>query len=504
MNNVFVHPELRSDTDLNDPVLKEVNQLVQDFLNERRGRKVAVQCHFINNATGVAPANAKPMEDVLGRFEHDKQHRNFKVQVYGIREIFELAVDGKIRVEKEYLEFIIDGREAYRFEDNSSKPSLGLPKKVFIGICNVNEFIRLQNKYHRNQLYSENIRLYLGDRAAVNKDIISTITHDESIWFPYMNNGISVICDDLTMSAQNASKKTVTLEIKNMQVINGCQTVNALYSAKFGEQTKDNFRASNVLVKIYQIEPGQRDFKMSVIKATNNQNAVKTFSLLANDPVQIKIQEILKQFGYLYDRKGEARQDKSEKVVGMPNAALAYRAVYWFAAQSLRSRIGQSRVFQTTEYEKIYSGQLLEEPENLNKLSVELLVASLLLDEVREQIAKKSDRLVATLPIIKKSAYYLAGFIYAKHKDFFSGETEKMATLLLEENRHKLRNSSAPSSVIEKVRSCFDQEAEAFRLFYNSVSLDKTDIDNLLKSKDFGKAYKKKIETITGEDIDND
>ena len=39
----------------------------------------------------------------------------------------------------------------------------------------VAEFIRLQNKYHNNQLYAENIRLYLGDRGAVNKDIISTM-----------------------------------------------------------------------------------------------------------------------------------------------------------------------------------------------------------------------------------------------------------------------------------------------------------------------------------------
>lgn len=62
---------------------------------------------------------------------------------------------------------------SYRLEDNSKRESLGLPKKVIVGMCNVNEFIRLQNKYHHNQLYAENIRLYLGDRGSVNKDIIA-------------------------------------------------------------------------------------------------------------------------------------------------------------------------------------------------------------------------------------------------------------------------------------------------------------------------------------------
>ena len=276
MNNVFVHPELMATEDLKNPVLKSIYEKVQDFLNGRRGRKVMIHCHFINNAQGINNSNRVAIEAVSNRFLSDKQHHNFKIQTYGLKEILDLAKYGKISVDKEVLEFEIDGSHAYRLEDNSSKSGIGLPKKVFVGICNVIEFINLQNKYHHNQLYAENIRLYLGDRASVNKDIIDTISSEESIWFPYMNNGISIICEKFDIGNVKNGKK-LPIELTDMQIINGCQTVNALYSAKYNEQTKDNFRASNVLVKIYQIAADQADFKMNVIRATNNQNAVKIF-----------------------------------------------------------------------------------------------------------------------------------------------------------------------------------------------------------------------------------
>ena len=64
-----------------------------------------------------------------------------------------------------------------------------------------------------------------------------------------------------------------------------------------GENTKDNFRPTNVMVRIYEIDPMQTEFKMSIIKATNNQNAVKSFSLVANDPIQLGIANVLKSFG---------------------------------------------------------------------------------------------------------------------------------------------------------------------------------------------------------------
>lgn len=501
VNNNFVHPEFLEEPSDNE-VVAEIKTKCDEFLKGRRDRRIIVYCHYINNATGIYRNNEKEINNVLARFNADRQLLGFSIQVYGVKEILELAREGKIQVGSESLELVNEGMYSYRLEDNSKRESLGLPKKVIVGMCNVNEFIRLQNKYHHNQLYAENIRLYLGDRGNVNKDIIATITSSESLWFPYMNNGISIICDSLAIGNTNAAKHVQTFTLENMQIINGCQTVNALYSAKYGENTRDNFRPANVMVRIYEINPSQTDFKMNIIKATNNQNSVKSYSLMANDPTQIRIAEVLRKFNIIYDRKGEGKNIQgNQMIISMVNVALAYRAVYLFMARSLRSGLGKSRVFQKAEYDKIFNGNLLEEgnEKQLDELCFKFIIANGILDAIREQIQQDNAKYLGKLPIFKKSTYYLAGYMYASRKTDFDTLQKNMTEVFQSDNEQKLRGMNFPNKVTEIVKTYFDAMITSFIAFYNNLKdIDKTDIDNLLKNKSFDEAYKKELETMIG------
>ena len=501
VNNNFVHPEFLEKPSDNE-VVAEIKTKCDEFLKGRRDRRIIVYCHYINNATGIYRNNEKEINNVLARFNADRQLLGFSIQVYGVKEILELAREGKIQVGSESLELVNEGMYSYRLEDNSKRESLGLPKKVIVGMCNVNEFIRLQNKYHHNQLYAENIRLYLGDRGNVNKDIIATITSSESLWFPYMNNGISIICDSLAIGNTNAAKHVQTFTLENMQIINGCQTVNALYSAKYGENTRDNFRPANVMVRIYEINPSQTDFKMNIIKATNNQNSVKSYSLMANDPIQIRIAEVLRKFNIIYDRKGEGKNIQgNQMIISMVNVALAYRAVYLFMARSLRSGLGKSRVFQKAEYDKIFNGNLLEEgnEKQLDELCFKFIIANGILDAIREQIQQDNAKYLGKLPIFKKSTYYLAGYMYASRKTDFDTLQKNMTEVFQSDNEQKLRGMNFPNKVTEIVKTYFDAMITSFIAFYNNLKdIDKTDIDNLLKNKSFDEAYKKELETMIG------
>lgn len=501
VNNNFVHPEFLEKPSDNE-VVAEIKTKCDEFLKGRRDRRIIVYCHYINNATGIYRNNEKEINNVLARFNADRQLLGFSIQVYGVKEILELVREGKIQVGSESLELVNEGMYSYRLEDNSKRESLGLPKKVIVGMCNVNEFIRLQNKYHHNQLYTENIRLYLGDRGNVNKDIIATITSSESLWFPYMNNGISIICDSLAIGNTNAAKHVQTFTLENMQIINGCQTVNALYSAKYGENTRDNFRPANVMVRIYEINPSQTDFKMNIIKATNNQNSVKSYSLMANDPIQIRIAEVLRKFNIIYDRKGEGKNIQgNQMIISMVNVALAYRAVYLFMARSLRSGLGKSRVFQKAEYDKIFNGNLLEEgnEKQLDELCFKFIIANGILDAIREQIQQDNAKYLGKLPIFKKSTYYLAGYMYASRKTDFDTLQKNMTEVFQSDNEQKLRGMNFPNKVTEIVRTYFDAMITSFIAFYNNLKdIDKTDIDNLLKNKSFDEAYKKELETMIG------
>lgn len=497
VNNNFVHPEIFMDKEDENPVLKEIKDKYINFLNARRGNQVKVYCHYINNAKGITKANEKQINEiVLGRFMQDKQNYGFSIQVNGLQDILDLATEGKIRVSSETLDIVVDGQQSYRLEDNSQTSRIGLPKHVLIGMVNVNEFIRLQNKYHHNQLYTENIRLYLGDRGAVNKAIINTITSNESIWFPYMNNGISIICDSLEMGSINKTKKAITITMSNPQIINGCQTVNALYSAKYGLNTRDNFRAANVMVRVYEISPDQTDFKMSIIKATNNQNAVKSYSLVANDPIQKEIAKILDRFGILYDRKGEIKKLNTQYVIGMTNAAIAYRAVYLHLARKLRSGLGYNRVFKEGEYEKVFDASLLDDQNKRGLYSrcCEIIISSVLLDTVRDLLPLYKSDYQQKLPILMKSAFYLGGYVMAANRQKYDKIGEEMLADLGDGNLEKLSGKSYPSRIKKLTEQCFTASLDGFQKFYAAQKdLNKSDVDNLLKDMEFGKRYEKEL-----------
>lgn len=505
VNNNFVHPEWQEKI-IDNEVVREIKSRCDDFLNKRRGRSITIFAHYINNATGVYKNNEKDIEGIVSRFEKDRQLLGFSIQICGVKDILELARDGKIQIGNESLEIVNDEMYSYRLEDNTKQESLGLPKKVIIGMCNVNEFIRLQNKYHHNQLYAENIRLYLGDRSHVNQDIIQTITSNESLWFPYMNNGISIICDKMTLGNVNEKRHIRSLLLDNMQIINGCQTVNALYNAKYSEETRDHFRPANVMVRIYEIDPAQIDFKRNIIRATNNQNAVKNFSLVANDPIQVEIAQVLKSFDIVYDRKGEGREARKDQlIISMVNASLAYRAVYLFLARKLRSGLSKSRVFQKAEYEKIFDSDLLSEgrANEFHVLCFRLIIANQILEGIRRLIQERDNQYTPQLPIFKKSAYYLSGFFYAWQQAEFDTILAKMEAAYATGNEQRLRGENFSRKIEAVLERSFDEGIQIFTQFYNELEdIDKTDIDNLLKSKVFGMAYRKEIEKYAGVDVE--
>ena len=486
INTEFLHSTLIT-KDPNNQVIDEIHEIVDNFL-KHKGNKISVKCHFITNVLGINKKDEKSFE-FLKRFDYDKQVHNFDIQIYGIKEIEDLAKDGKISVGEEILSFDRDTNESYRYEDNTTKQELGLPGKVFIGMLNINELIKLQNKYHRNQLYSENVRLYLGDKGSVNRDIIETITSDESLWFPYMNNGISIICDEMNLGSPKKDK--IELSMTNMQIINGCQSVNALYSAKYSEDTKDSFNSSRVLVKVYQISKTQVNFKTAIIKATNNQNAVKSYALVSNDKIQIEIQDRLSKLNYIYDRKGEAKQVLSNsKVCFMAEAAISYKAMYEFAARQLRSGVGKGKIFKTDEYKKLFKDEYLENEEMLNLFSVRLLISSELAKLFRVYITATSADITNEMKIYKKSLYYLLGLFYAENVSSITEIEKTLCALIVENNPHKIKNISIFEKLADVFKSNVKQTVDKFVSFYKKIQIDKSDNDNVLKNTAFDAGYK--------------
>jgi hypothetical protein len=124
---------------------------------------------------------------------------------------------------------------------------------------------------HKQSLYAWNIRGYLGNRG-INHEIAET-AHDAPSDFFYFNNGVSAVCTDYEI-------KENRLVAKNMQIINGAQTVSSLASQSPEGQVEVLFR----LTKTQSVKT-DKGLNHDIIKFNNSQNAIKLSDFRSNDTI---------------------------------------------------------------------------------------------------------------------------------------------------------------------------------------------------------------------------
>ena len=235
---------------------------------------------------------------------------------------YEDSIDyyGWERIKEEYQEYLskidrteppsIDIELAYdRMEPNFSKQH-----KTLVSIITGDEIVNLRQQY-RYKLFDKNLRFGLG-KNKINKGITKTaISEPENFYF--FNNGITITSKGFRHRPTSGS-----LRIDYPQIINGAQTVNAIYEA-FKElknklarknpscdadaDAKKEFSRIKLLFRVIQDEEkdGKKTsvFEENVIRFNNSQNSIKETDFYANNPEQIKLQELFSKDGYFYETK---------------------------------------------------------------------------------------------------------------------------------------------------------------------------------------------------------
>ncbi len=172
------------------------------------------------------------------------------------------------------IEFDIAGFPASEYIVDSNTKAIIAPIKAL-------ELITL-NGIADQSIFAYNVRGPLG-RTQVNKAIVKSL-RDKALHklFPLFHNGITVIAKDL----ESVSDKLVATDYF---VVNGCQSLNALYNNK--DSLSDNLR---VLVKFVKMDPRSESAKM-ITEYSNNQNSVKARYFKANNQIQIRLQNEFKK-----------------------------------------------------------------------------------------------------------------------------------------------------------------------------------------------------------------
>lgn len=153
------------------------------------------------------------------------------------------------------------------------------------------EFIITPTKSIEQRLFDDNVRDWEGD-VKVNKEIAKTLESATETDFWWLNNGVSIICDNATLSGN-------TLLIKNPKIVNGLQTSRQLFAHFAAGGKKDDDR--HILVRVVSAE--DENVRASIIRATNRQTPILPAQLVATSEIHKNIELFLRGRGIYYERR---------------------------------------------------------------------------------------------------------------------------------------------------------------------------------------------------------
>lgn len=223
---------------------------------------------------------------------------------------------------------------------------INLPINNIRGIvCSISikELIELYEKGGGEALLELNIRGYLGHKA-INKKIQETIADpDESQYFIFYNNGISIICSDMT--AKKDANGHYIIEIQDPKIINGGQTTHSVYDV-YRKNPSSISEDSYVMVRLYELS--DQDLMGKITEYTNSQNAINFRDLQSNNRNQKLIKELFEAKGYDLNVRREQPIPTDKKIVTNDNLVQIYATLY-------NNSPHKAKTSKSTIFRKIFS-----------------------------------------------------------------------------------------------------------------------------------------------------
>jgi hypothetical protein len=206
-------------------------------------------------------------------------------------------------------------------------------------------FITDDDGHLRSHLFEGNVRDYQG-KTEVNIEIRRTLETADSEDFWWLNNGVSIICSNASLSGK-------MLTIKDAEIVNGLQSSREIYNALHGKDLSKEPR--NLLVRV--LKPQSQESRDRIIKATNSQTPIPAASLRATDKIHRDIEEYLYSKGYFYDRRKNYYKNIGKpikKIFGIPFVAQSVMACALTDPANARAR-PSSLIKSEDAYKRIFS-----------------------------------------------------------------------------------------------------------------------------------------------------
>lgn len=217
---------------------------------------------------------------------------------------------------------------------------------------NVEDYSELLKYPILENAFDDNVRVYLKQKPRINKNIKATALSIENHRFFYFNNGITITCSDFFYPS---SYGYPIIELKNLQIVNGSQTIHALYDALKEDYSK--LKNAFLLCRIYQLK--DQALSANIAQYTNSQNPVKNRDIRSIDYIQIKLEKDLNAIGYFYERKKNQFSNEDKKL-RLDAEKIGQILMSFYNSKPSEAKNKKTIIFQD-EYENIFNDDITSE-----------------------------------------------------------------------------------------------------------------------------------------------
>lgn len=291
-------------------MIKEKTEEVWEIFKEKSPTFVL---HFCANfAKGLQPEEEERLKRILSKYS------SFGYKFHGIDEF----VQGIASADKKILngKFRIDSESLFERSDGDIRALiLSVNALDLLRMISDDESLR-ENIDAEAELmfcanicedaFNDNVRIYQSQKNRINKSIANTaLSETEHAKFFYYNNGITITCSSFSYPR---GPKFPIVELKNLQIVNGSQTLHALYEAmKQNQENVDRLANVELLCRIYELKEPQ--YSSRIAEYTNSQNPVTTRDIRSIDVVQQNLEAEFRTKGFYYERKKNQHQDQPKR-----------------------------------------------------------------------------------------------------------------------------------------------------------------------------------------------
>lgn len=340
---------------------KKLREKVESFRNRLGEGKIAkIEVVFLTNGQ-------KPGENIITELEQFKEEQEGQVsyQIITEKDLLSVFLPPTAQVVNSVeLKIVKDAGSGERSVLNLPDIDI-IQGKVFKVDITV-----LANTIKENpNIFSANVRAFQSLRNKVNDQIATTLKDKELLKeFIYLNNGITIICDDFQIRPGGE-----IVVLSKPSIINGCQTASTILEVYKEVGLSEN--TGFVLVRV--VKTREENIKEKIIKASNTQSAIKNRDLISEEPIQKELESQFLQLGYYYERKRGLYRDKpKEKVINLEKAAQSYLALYLKKPAEAKNK--KSEIFKSY-YDQIFNDQL-----SANQLLVGYVLFSKIYQKIKE------------------------------------------------------------------------------------------------------------------------